>query len=78
MIIILTLDSLSSVATVTTSLYLVTNQAKLPSKSLTLEIGSLARSRENSAGGSKPEARRNGKLGAFVAIEAIVLIYFCD
>jgi hypothetical protein len=40
---VLTLERCSSVATLVTSLYLVTSQARLPSNSLTWETGSVAR-----------------------------------
>jgi hypothetical protein len=63
-----TLESLSEVATKQTSLCLVTSQAREPSKSLTWEMGFVARSLANSAGGSGPEAREKGKLGASDAI----------
>lgn len=69
-----TLDSLLSVATEVTSLYLVTSQARLPSYSLTLETGLLARRRAYSAGGSMPEALLNGKLGGSIVILAVVIL----
>lgn len=63
-----TLESLSDVATKQTSLCFVTSQARLPSNNLTCETGFVARNLANSAGGSGPEARWNGKLGASEAI----------
>lgn len=53
-----------SVATAQTSLYFVTSHATEPSKSLTREMGSVARRRAYSAGGSRPEARLKGKEGS--------------
>ena len=69
-----TFESLLSVATCATSFHLVTSHASDPSKSFTLETGSLARSFANSAGGSGPEARLKGKLGgpAFDGCLAVV------
>lgn len=58
-----TLDNRASVATAQTSLYFVTSHATEPSKSLTCEMGSVARRRAYSAGGSRPEARLKGKEG---------------
>lgn len=65
-----TLESRSSVAMRQTSSYLVASQARVPSNSLTLDMGSVARRRAYSAGGSRPEARRKGKLGAVTTILA--------
>lgn len=72
----LTLDSLSSVATCVTSLYLVTSQAKLPSNNVTRETGSVARRRAYSAGGSMPEARWNGNLGGSTDIVVVIAVKF--
>lgn len=63
-----TLDKRVSVATAQTSLYLVTSHATEPSKSLTRETGSVARRRAYSAGGSRPEARLNGKEGGSAVV----------
>lgn len=57
-----------SVATAQTSLYFVTSHAIEPSKSWTREIGSVARRRAYSAGGSRPEARSKGKEGSSVMV----------
>jgi hypothetical protein len=63
------LDNLESVATWQTSRYLVTNHAAVPSYSLTCDTGAVLRRRANSAGGSGPDARWNGKLGMLLAAE---------
>lgn len=65
-----TLDKRVSVATAQTSLYFVTSHAVEPSKSLTREMGSVARRRAYSAGGLRPEARLKGNEGG----SAIVIL----
>lgn len=66
-----TLDNRSSVATWHTSRYFVTSHGSEPSYSFTRETGAVLRSRANSAGGSRPEARLKGKLGASDMVEAL-------
>jgi hypothetical protein len=73
-------DNLSSVATRQTSLYFVTSHAAVPSYNFTCESGSVARSRANSAGGSSPEARLNGKGGRLLlaVVEPMVVVVVAD
>ena len=59
----LTFDSRVSVSTLQTSSCFVTSHGRLPSQSSTRETGLEARSLANSAGGSAPAARANGKFG---------------
>jgi hypothetical protein len=58
-----TLDSRLSVKTLQTSLCLTTSHAWLPSQSVTLETGSVARRVAYSVGGSAPDGRLNGNCG---------------
>lgn len=78
-VLLLTFDNLLSVATKITSFHLVTSHASVPSNSLTLDTGSDARSLAYSAGGSRLDARWNGKLGASVVamVDAVRLMLCC-